>query len=76
MTPPPPFLNNPKKTALFVREDQFFQVRVLVLIFGTKFLLYLFRYFFSVSNFSSTGSETTRKNEKFPVILGTGEVPR
>ena len=35
--------------------------------FGTKFYRYRFRDFFPVPNFSDTGSDTTRKNEKFPV---------
>ena len=33
----------------------------------TKFYRYRFRDFFPVPNFSDTGSDTTRKNEQFPV---------
>ena len=34
---------------------------------GTKFVRYRNRDFFPVPNFSDTGTDTTKKNEKFPV---------
>ena len=46
---------------------QIFPIPVPRLFSGTKFYRYRFRYFFPVPNFYDTGSDTTRKNEKFPV---------
>ena len=46
---------------------QIFPILVPRLFSDTKFYRYRFRDFFPVPNFSDTGSDTTRKNEKFPV---------
>ena len=43
--------------------------------FGTKFFRYRFRDFFPVPNFSDTGSDTTRKNEKIPVLVPIINLP-